>query len=82
MKETILFWWSEIPYLPLFGLHSSVMPPVVSGTDVACKLSEFLVCCWKIFTLISLQCMPLHGSQKSCITETKVQGGLKCTQLT
>lgn len=85
MKGTIFFWWSEIPYLPLFGLHSSVMPPTVYWADVARKSSAQC-----IFGML-LENISLNNSTayaiawitkgKSCIIEIKVQKVLKCTQL-
>lgn len=85
MNGTILFWWSEIPYLPLFGLHSSVMPPMVYRTDVACKSSA--QCIFGMLPEnISLNNSSVYAvawitKGKSCITELKVWRGLKCTQL-
>lgn len=85
MKGTIFLWWSEIPYLPLFGLHASVTPPMIYRTAVAYKSSAQC-----IFGTLPENISPNNSSvytvawitkRKSCVTEIKVQGDLKCTQL-
>lgn len=86
MKGTIFFWWSEIPYLPLLGFCSTVMSLWYMRLTLHASrmLGVFLVHCQKIFPLIILQCMALHGSQKekaALLKEIKVWRGLECTQL-
>jgi len=86
MKETIFFWWSQIPYLPLLGLHPGVRPPMVRRTDVACKSSAQCIFDMLLENISpnnsSVYAVALVTKRKSCITEIKVQMGLKCTQLT